>query len=204
MNGRVPTPKPFESTPFAKSLLREMMQGRGPLFADWHEGLHPSLRSGADAVMAEDRVRPHSHLSARNSSMGLALNLALPFRLGDPGGLGSLLTEVLGCPFRVERVLFEYGGPGDILGELAGDTPEPDEPFTPADIAVFGTSGDGRTGVVLLEVKLTEGGFNPCTGAESRGPCSEPLFGRGHGGETHRGVPAGARARDRTLSTSCA
>ena len=159
----------FESTPFAKGLLREMMAGRGPFYGDWHEGLSPGLREGVDGVLIEDRVRPHPYLAARNSSMAFALNLFLPFRLGDAGPLSTLLSRELGREVYVERLVFEYGGPTHVLGEVAGESPTEDEKFTAADVAVFVRDAEGGRGVVLIEVKLTEGGFTACGGAESNG-----------------------------------
>ena len=159
----------FESTAFAKSLLRRMMAGRSPLYTDWHDGLHPSLSTGVDPVLAADGVRRHTHLAARNSSMGFALNLFLPFRLGDPQPLDAPLSRAVGHALTIDRVVFEYGGPTSVLAEVAGDVPLDDEKFTAADVAIFARDADGRPGVVLVEVKLTEGGFTPCAGPLSRG-----------------------------------
>lgn len=160
--------RPFESTPFAKALLRRMMQGAPPLYIDWRDGLHPSVRAGADAVLDEDGVRRHPYLAARNSSMAFALNLFLPFRLARPSALAPVLSRTLGRAIGIERVAFEYGGPTNVLGEVAGEIPRDDEKFTAADLAVFARDAEGRAGIILIEVKLTEGGFTSCGGAESR------------------------------------
>lgn len=163
----MPSPR-FESTPFARSLLRRMMAGGAPILADWRDGLHPSLRDGAEAVLVADSARPHDFLAARNSSMALALNLFLPFRLSDATPLANLLSRSLARDLTVDRVVFEYGGPTHVLGEVAGAAPTEDERFTAADVAVFAHDAHGRRGIVLLEVKLTEGEFTSCGGAVSR------------------------------------
>jgi hypothetical protein len=107
MNSRGPS-KGFESTAFAKSLLRRMMaSGQSPFYADWRDGLHPALRAGVDAVLLADGVHPHDFLAARNSSMAFALNLFLPFRLGASDALGELLSVHVGRALEVERVVFE-------------------------------------------------------------------------------------------------
>jgi hypothetical protein len=65
--------------------------------------------------------------------------------------------------------VFEYAGPTSVLAEVAGECPQEDEKFTAVDVAVFVRDADRRTGVVFIEVKLSEGGFSACTGATSRG-----------------------------------
>jgi hypothetical protein len=114
-------------------------------------------------------VRLHPFAHALHSSMGFALNLFLHFRLGDPAPLAEVLSAKLGRVVEIERVVFEYGGPGDVLAEVSGAEPGPDEAFTASDVAVFARDRDGRRGVVLIEVKLSEDGFSTCGGAESRG-----------------------------------
>lgn len=92
----------------------------GCRFDKWIDGLHRALRGAAESVILEDRVRLHDHVRAIHSFMVFALNLFLPFRRGDPGPLGRLLTTRLSRPVVVERVVFEYVGPGDVLAEVAG------------------------------------------------------------------------------------
>jgi hypothetical protein len=152
-------------------LQREAAEGRrgGPMLDSWIDGIHPALQAGAVQVVHQDGVRLHSHANALNSSMGFAFNLFLPFRLGDPAPLAALLSTKLGRAVNVDRVVFEYDGPTEILGEVAGPAPTRDEAFTASDVAVFVHDEAGRAGIVLIEVKLTEGGFTPCGGADSRG-----------------------------------
>jgi hypothetical protein len=101
--------------------------------------------------------------------MVFALNLFLPFRLGDSDPLSALLSSKIGRAVSIDRLVFEYGGPPDILGEVAGAMPGPDDKFTASDVAIFVRDGSGRKGIVLIEVKLTEEGFTNCGGADKRG-----------------------------------
>ena len=140
-----------------------------PMLEDWTDGLHPALCEHATHVVTEDGVRLHSHAHALNSSMTFGFNLFTPFRVGDPEPLAALLGKQLGRQLQVDRVVFEYGGPTSVLAEVAGDVPEQDEPFTAVDVAVFVRDERGRRGVILIEVKLSEGAFSTCNGAISRG-----------------------------------
>ena len=51
--------------------------------------------------------------------------------------------------------------PGGLLGELDGEWPMGDEPATGVDVALWGRLENRRRAVVLVEVKLSEGGFTP-------------------------------------------
>ena len=119
--------------------------------------------------MAEDGVRLHDFVAALNSSMVFAFNLFLAFRIGDSGPLARLLGGLIGRRLVVERVVFEYAGPTHILREVAGSRPGRGEHVTASDVAVFVRDDGGRRGVILVEVKLSEGGFTPCGGATSAG-----------------------------------
>ena len=140
-----------------------------PMLDDWTDGLHPALREDAARIVVDDQVRLHDYVRALNSSMAFGFNLFLPFRLGDPAPLAALLCQQLGRQIRPDRVVFEYGGPTRVLAEVAGEEPAEDEPFTASDVAVFVHDADGQRGVVLIEVKLSEGEFSTCNGATSRG-----------------------------------
>lgn len=163
----------FEPTPFARALLTSMRAWRArqagrpglapPMWPAWTDGIWPGLQGLAAHVLEEDAVRPHSHLAALNSSMAFAFNLFLPFRAG--ADLGPALAPVVG-PLVVDEVRFEWIPPGDVLGEIDGDVPRDDEPATGVDVMVRGRRGDARV-VVLVEVKLSEGGFTPCGGRTS-------------------------------------
>ncbi len=167
----------FVPTAFAQSLLTHARRWRAlrdygdpevgvsPMWSDWTDGIWPELRELAARVLVEDDARPHSHLAALHSSMAFGFNLFLPFRAG--ADLAPALAPLVG-PLTVDRVVFEWIPPGHILGELDGDVPREDEAATGVDVVVHGHRADGARIVVLIEVKLSEGGFSTCNGRTSR------------------------------------
>jgi hypothetical protein len=169
---------PFQPTPFARSLLAHARRWRAlhehgdpdvpvaPLWPRWTDGIWPEVRELAERVIVEDAVRPHSHLAALHSSMAFGFNLFLPFRAG--ADVAPTLAPAVG-PLAVDAVTFEWVPPGALLGELDGDTPRDDEPATGVDVLIRGRREDGSRVAVLVEVKLSEGGFTPCGGRTSRG-----------------------------------
>lgn len=166
----------FVPTPFAKSLLAHARRWRAlrehgdpdvpvsPMWSHWTDGIWPEARDLARRVLVEDQVRPHSHLAALHSSMAFGFNLFLPFRAG--ADLAPAIAPLVG-PIVVDRVVFEWIPPGHILGEIDGDTPRKDEAATGVDVVVHGRRADGSRVVVLIEVKLSEGGFSTCNGRTS-------------------------------------
>lgn len=167
----------FQPTPFARSLLAYARRWRAaleqgdpdaavpPMWATWTDGIWPELRDLAERVMVEDAVRAHSHLAALHSSMAFGLNLFLPFRAG--ADLAPSLAPAVGA-LEVDGVVFEWVPPGALLGEIDGDVPRDDEPATGVDVLVRGRRQDGTRVAMLVEVKLSEGGFTPCGGRTSR------------------------------------
>ncbi len=167
----------FEPTPFARSLLAHARRWRAlhehgdaevpvsPMWSDWTDGIWPEARRLAERVMTEDAVRPHTHLAALHSSMAFAFNLFLPFRAG--ADLAPSLVPLLG-PLTVDQVVFEWTPPGAVLGEIDGDVPRDDEHATSVDVLIRGTRPSGARVAVLVEVKLSEGGFTTCGGRTSR------------------------------------
>lgn len=159
----------YRPTPFARSLLEQMRGGGSPLFDDWRDGLHPTVLARAEA--AAEQIRLHDSVRARNSSMVFAFNLLLPFVDFD---------FRLGAPFddvTWDRVEIEWTPPGHLLGEIDGDVPRDDERATAIDGVLWGRRGGARV-VVLVEVKLSEGGFTTCGGLGSagnhdHGPCRD-------------------------------
>src|ERR1022692_4318166 len=95
-------------------------------------------------------------------------NLFLPFRVEGADPLGALLSTATGLALRVERIQFEYG-PSEILAESSKDPPDADDAWTSSDIGVEVSDSSGQRGIVLVEVKLSEGGFTQCGGRESPG-----------------------------------
>ena len=99
--------------------------------------------------------------------MAFGFNLFMPFREHGASALDDLLARALGVPIRVVDIEFEFHGPTDVLAECAGSQPTDDEKFTASDVAIRAADDNGRAGLVLVEVKLSEGGFTPCNGARS-------------------------------------
>jgi hypothetical protein len=161
--------RPYRATAFARSLNASMRGDGPPCFPDWRDGLHPPSRSRAEEVAAG--IQLHGSVAARNSSMVFAFNLLLPFTGPDlrlPAPLSGVAWE---------SVELEWTPPGDLLAEIDGDVPRDDERATAIDGVLRGRR-DGRRVVALVEVKLSEGGFTPCGGCESRGnrdraPCRD-------------------------------
>lgn len=174
-------PSDFRSTPFAQDLLRRMMRRSGrtsPMLARWQDGLHPQVVAEAERLVGEGALPLHDYARALNSSQAFALNLVLPFRVGRTDGLAAFLSDRLGRMATVTGAELEYYGSGELLAEIQGPKPGPDDHLTQADVAVHLRDAGGRRGLLLIEVKLTEGGFTTCGGARSRGnrdhgPCDD-------------------------------
>ena len=94
-------------------------------------------------------------------------NLFMPFREHGASAFEEPLARALGSPMRVVGIEFEFQGPTDVLAECAGPQPADDEKFTASDVAVHVEDDNGRVGLLHVEVKLGEGGFTPCNGAQS-------------------------------------
>ena len=174
------TGRRFQRTPFARQLMRHAMRDRAmrewgspesptsPMFDDWRDGLHAWVRGHAEAHVEERGIRLHSHAAAVHSSMSFAFNLLVPFRERGAVVLEAALAGALGFRVRVVDMAFEFQGPTDVLAECAGPEPTKDEKFTASDVAIDVEDDEGRKGVILLEVKLSEGGYTHCNGASSR------------------------------------
>ena len=103
------------------------------------------------------------------SSQAFAFNLFLPFREGLREVLSERLSDLVGAHLTIDRLNFEWIPPGWLLGELDGEWPADNEPATGVDVSLWGWLDNGRRAVVLMEVKLSEGGFTHCGGRRSRG-----------------------------------
>ncbi len=168
--------KTFVQTPFAAALTRHACawrrrwDGSGhPIFPSWIDGIHPDFRAVAERAIRDDEVRLHDFAAAVTSSQGFALNLFLLFRDGPRESLADALAPLLGERVSIERVGFEWVPPGALLGEIDGDRPMENEPATAVDVVLWARRPSGGPCAVLLEVKLGEGGFTPCTGRDSAG-----------------------------------
>lgn len=166
----------FENTAFAREILRHVRDWRKrhddpgeSFFSKWEDGVHPRFREQAVAAVIADDVRLHDFAHAVTSSQVFALNLFLPFRAGPRDALAAALAPHLGTVLEIERIAFEWIPPGSLLGEIDGDRPAPGERATGVDVVLWCRLPNGAPAAVLLEVKLTEGGFTTCGGVESRG-----------------------------------
>jgi len=169
----------FQRTSFGSRLLRHALRDRArretgspesrvsPMFDDWIEGIHEWVRRQTADHVEERRIRLHSHIAAVNSSMAFAFNLFMPFREHGATGLEAALLAALGLRLRVVGMEFEFHGPTGILAECAGPRPARGEKFTASDLAIRVEDPSSRPGVVLVEVKLSEGEYSHCNGATS-------------------------------------
>ena len=158
----------FRRTPFASRLLRHAMRDRArretgspdsrtsPMFDDWLEGIHGWVRQQTGDLVSERGIRLHDYVAAVNSSMAFGFNLFMPFRVHGASALDELLARALGIPVQVVDIEFEFQGPTDVLAECAGPQPTHAERFTASDMAIHVEDDSGRTGVILVEVKLSD------------------------------------------------
>ena len=138
-----------------------------PMYDDWLEGIYAWVRQQTADLVEEARIRLHDHVAAVNSSMAFGFNLFMPFREYSAATLEEMVGRSVGFPVRVVDVAFEFQGPTDVLAECAGSKPTDEEKLTASDVALHVEDDKGRAGLVLVEVKLSEGGFTPCNGAKS-------------------------------------
>ena len=162
-------------TDFARSLQSHMevwcdrSGQRPPMWREWTDGIYPAYRKLAAKVAVADSVELHEEAAHVRSSQAFAFNLFLPFCEGTRARLSEVVSEVIGVKLRIDRVQFEWIPPGALLGELAGERPVDGETATAVDVVLWSRLHDDRRAVVLVEVKLSEGGFTQCYGRKSRG-----------------------------------
>ena len=137
------------------------------MFDHWTEGIHEWVRQQAAKHVEQRGIRLHTHVAAVNSSMAFAFNLFMPFRHHGASGLEAALARALGLHLRVVGMEFEFHGPTGVLAECAGPRPARRERFTASDVGIRVQDAEGRTGFVLVEVKLSEGDYSHCNGAKS-------------------------------------
>ena len=157
-------------------ILRERMDawcdtvGRHPtMWANWTDGIYSDYRRLARKVALADSVKLHKYVNHILSSQAFAFNLFLPFRQGGRTRLSEYVSEVIGVRLTIDKVRFEWVPPGELLSELDGEYPIYGEPATGVDVVLWGRLDNNRRAAVLVEVKLTEGGFTSCGGRTSRG-----------------------------------
>ena len=168
-------------SPFAIALQRRMMRRRAtiehgdpghrtsPVWDRWTDNLHPSIRANAAAMAADGTLPLHHMAHALRSSQSFAVNLFLPFVDGRRDALNAYLSTELNRQVVVDDIALEYFGSGDILAEIPGPVPSDEDHLTQADVALFLRDDNGEVGILLVEVKLTEGEYTQCGGYPSRG-----------------------------------
>ena len=162
-------------TSFAKTLQAHLqawsdgLSNRPRSWSTWTDGIYPDYVEDATEMVRVDSVKLHDYVTHLRSSQAFAFNLFLPFRKGSKSRLSEYVSSKIGAQLSIKKVQFEYVPPGHLLGELDGEHPVEDEPATAVDVALWGKLEDGRSAVVLLEVKLSENGFTNCGGRDSKG-----------------------------------
>ena len=169
-------PSPYQPTMFAKRLAAHLKNWRVGIdgvgdrkWPHWTDGIYPPYRDLAKASVRTDSVKPHDWLNHTRSSQAFGFNLFLPFREGSREGLSKHFSEIVGSRLTIDKVRFEWVPPGGLLGELDGDRPGVNEHATGVDVVLWGWLENHRRAVVLIEVKLSEGGFTHCKGRTSNG-----------------------------------
>jgi hypothetical protein len=141
----------------------------------WEENLWPELRKGRRFELAgyltRRRVQPHTGVHNLLSSWVACANFYFPFGFTDDGKrlLTAFLRDHVDARIRsVSNVELEWAGegrlhPSKLLGESGGQRgsgqTSPDVAFEVA----AEVNGDLVDGVVLVESKLTEHSFYPCS-----------------------------------------
>jgi hypothetical protein len=151
----------------------------------WQEGLWPPVRGDGphslQSYLAAHRVAPHSGVHNLKSSWVSGVNLYFPFSAGEAGRalLAGFLHDKVDARVRsVDALDFEWAGDGEynarvLLGETGGSRGSAQ---TSPDIALRVNGGEG---LVLVENKLTEHSFYPCSartrsGSATRAAITDP------------------------------
>jgi hypothetical protein len=128
-------------------------------FVDPHDGLLPAAHAAYEQLATRGLL--HSQLAHLRSSQAFALNLFAPL---DDAALRLLWQYRLGYEVaEVNLAEFEYLDPHDTLGEATAASPH----STQVDVLLRARATDGRRLVALVEVKLSEDEFNPCSAYQS-------------------------------------
>jgi hypothetical protein len=138
-------------------------------------GLRPGGVRSLDAWLVENRVQAHKGRDNLLSSWTLCANLYFAFGASSEGRalVASFLRARVGLPVReVSAVELEYAlraplDPGTLLGEHDGKRGANQ---TSPDVAFEATLDDGRSALVLTEVKFVEHSFYDCSGFKALDP----------------------------------
>jgi len=131
----------------------------------WHDGEFP-----LEPYLAEGKIQAHKGMGNLLSSWALCANLYFPFgRSANGRGLlaGFLSAQVGSHISSIRKVELEWEHetdarfrPPELLGEKDGSRGSNQ---TSPDVAFDGVTEDGRSVLVLTEVKFTERHFYPCS-----------------------------------------
>ena len=145
--------------------------------SSWEEGLLPGIRTGSDeslpAYLKRTGVQKHEGVHNLKSSWVLCANLYFPFRVSDDGKalFASFLKHYVDTEIdSLEAIELEYAGDGELhpsrlLGEEGGTRGANQ---TSPDLGLLVNEGRG---LVLVENKLTEHSFYPCSAWRHKGEC---------------------------------
>lgn len=131
----------------------------GVFWPDPNDGLLPEGSAALDQLRRTGL--DHKMVGHVRSSQAFALNLFAP--LSDDA-LRAVWRR-FGYPNieQVERPIFEWSDPDDVLGEATAKSPHK----TQIDVLLRATTARGMRVVALIEVKLSETDFGPCSAHDS-------------------------------------
>jgi hypothetical protein len=146
----------------------------------WEESLWPGIRDGTSnslpAYLAQSEVQAHQGKHNLKSSWVMCANLYFPFGATEEGR--ALLASFLRCHVSesvvsVDKLHLEYAEegelhPSNLLGEMGGKRGSGQ---TSPDLAFTVNSGKG---LVLVENKLVEHSFYPCSARRRKGNPEHP------------------------------
>jgi hypothetical protein len=121
---------------------------------DTTDGLEPAAALAHERLAADGLA--HHMIAHVRSSQAFALNLFAPL---DREGLRAVAAVLDVDAVAVEEPRFEWSDPDDELGERTHASPH----ATQVDVRLDCKTTDGATVVCLVEVKLSEPDFNPCS-----------------------------------------
>ena len=146
----------------------------------WKDNLWPGVRTEVERQLRRD-IKAHKWKNHLLSSWAACSNLYLPFSTDVDGRAlltGFLRSEVTPGLARILRVELEYAveesddlHPSKLLGESGGGRGSGQ---TSPDLAFLGELESGGPAILLVESKLTEHSFYPCSHLKARNPNPEP------------------------------
>jgi Restriction Endonuclease associating with ARP len=157
---QVPNAPRYTSPRYAIALGEHLVRGAGValkqkvFYDDPLDGLLPAARAAYAHLKTRELLHPF--IGHVRSSQAFALNLFTPLSAEDVVGL----LRSLGLDIQhAHAPTFEYSDPEDRLGEHTTERPH----ATQVDVVLRGFDRAGSTFVALVEVKLSEIDFGPCS-----------------------------------------